>query len=238
MHAKSAAQGPTRMTTGRDRILGRIRERLGRSALTPEQRESMWSRNRERRLAPASAKPQGLADAFANDIATRGITVGRCRSWLDAGREIAQYVNAKELGLVVRADGGPHLRDLRLQQYGIEVQSGPADANDAITLTEPLCAIAETGAAVAYAAPDRPATLNFVAKTHVMVLAESRVVASLEDSWGVLRSELAAMPRYVVWIAGVSSTSDIEHNMVRPAHGPTNVHIVLVADASERAARR
>jgi len=95
-------------------------------------------------------------------------------------------------------------------------------------LTTAFAAIAETGTLMLLSGPHGPTTLNFLPSTHVVVLFESQVTGAYEDAWDLLRA-LPDMPRTVNLITGPSRTGDIEQTIYLGAHGPLNLHVVLVA---------
>ena len=62
-----------------------------------------------------------------------------------------------------------------------------------------------------------------------MVLKATRIVGPYEAAWDLLRQELG-MPRNVMLVTGPSRSADIESTLELGAHGPRNLHIVLVDD--------
>jgi L-lactate dehydrogenase complex protein LldG len=69
--------------------------------------------------------------------------------------------------------------------------------------------------------------------THVVVLAASDIVGASEDAFEKLRAvsdSVAFMPRTVNFVTGPSRTADIELTIVRGAHGPRRLHVIVVRD--------
>lgn len=107
------------------------------------------------------------------------------------------------------------------------VNFGPARRVEMISVTPAFAGIAETGSVVLRSAPSSPTTLNFLPDLHVVLLREADIVAHPEDAWARLRASGGDWPRAVNVIAGPSRTADVGGVIVRPAHGPKSVHLVL-----------
>ena len=77
---------------------------------------------------------------------------------------------------------------------------------------------------------------------HVVVTGVDKIVPTLDDAVAVALVQAAWAglypPTYLNLITGPSSTADIEHHRVYGAHGPVEVHVVLVDNGRLDAARR
>jgi L-lactate dehydrogenase complex protein LldG len=78
--------------------------------------------------------------------------------------------------------------------------------------------------------PRTPATVSLFPETHIAVLPVSRLVKGMEEAWALLRAERGQLPRAVNFVSGPSCTGDIEMVVVRGAHGPYRVHVILVRE--------
>lgn len=96
-----------------------------------------------------------------------------------------------------------------------------------LSVTMAVAGIVETGSVILRSAPSSPTTLNFLPDVHVVVLRTSDIVAYPEDAWALVRSKGADWPRTVNIISGPSRTADVGGIIVRPAHGPKSVHLIL-----------
>lgn len=65
--------------------------------------------------------------------------------------------------------------------------------------------------------------------THVIVLRASQIVATVPEAVTILGEH---PERATTWIAGPSATSDIELIRVDGVHGPRNLRVIIVDDAS------
>jgi L-lactate dehydrogenase complex protein LldG len=98
-----------------------------------------------------------------------------------------------------------------------------------VTLTIADAGVAETGSLVLVPGQEAPSSLNYLAERHVVLLARSAVVASLEDALALVRRRCAgAVPRAVHLISGPSGTADVALTYVRGAHGPVELLVLLV----------
>jgi L-lactate dehydrogenase complex protein LldG len=81
--------------------------------------------------------------------------------------------------------------------------------------------------------PDTPASVSLLPETHIAIVPASRIVATMEDAFALLRAERpGALPRSVNFVSGPSRTGDIEQTIVLGAHGPCRVHIVIVGESA------
>jgi L-lactate dehydrogenase complex protein LldG len=96
--------------------------------------------------------------------------------------------------------------------------------------------VAETGTLLFPTEPTRPATLNLLPDTEIVVLRASAVVGAYEEAWDRLREERKDpltggwMPRNLMFVTGPSRSADIEQTLELGAHGPRRLHILLVED--------
>ena len=113
---------------------------------------------------------------------------------------------------------------------GVEVAMREAVDADSVGISGCFCAIAETGTLMLLSGPQTPGSVSLLPETHVAVVPVSRIVATMEDAFALLRDERASLPRAVNFISGPSRTGDIEQTIVLGAHGPCRVHLILVEE--------
>jgi L-lactate dehydrogenase complex protein LldG len=77
-------------------------------------------------------------------------------------------------------------------------------------------------------APATPKTTALLPETHICVVKKSRMVATMEDAFALMRREIGEPPRATFFVSGPSRTADIEQTIVIGAHGPYRVHVILV----------
>ena len=78
--------------------------------------------------------------------------------------------------------------------------------------------------------PENPTTLNFLPEAHTVLIEASDIVGSYEEAWDRLRAIYGkgALPRTVNLISGPSRTADIEQTIVRGAHGPRRLLVLIL----------
>jgi L-lactate dehydrogenase complex protein LldG len=113
---------------------------------------------------------------------------------------------------------------------GLSIARGPASANDEITLSRALAAVAETGTLLLASSADNPTTLAFLPETHLVVLGRATILGSFEEATALLRQTYgASLPRTVNFISGASRTGDIGGRIVHGAHGPRHLFVFITA---------
>jgi L-lactate dehydrogenase complex protein LldG len=63
-----------------------------------------------------------------------------------------------------------------------------------------------------------------------VLISAADIVGSYEEAWDRLRSVYGAgtLPRSVNLVGGPSRTADIEQTIVRGAHGPRRLHVLIL----------
>lgn len=101
-------------------------------------------------------------------------------------------------------------------------------------LTHAWGAVAETGTLVMASSPASPASLAFLPEVHIVAVARADIAASFEEAFTRLgRSFAHRLPRAVNLVSGASRTGDIGGKIVRGAHGPRRLAVVLYGPAGE-----
>jgi len=217
------------MKDSREAMLGRIRQRLGRTAENAaagrDEIEAVLAR------CAQGPRPEPEADLAARLLArsealSSTIDVVACRE--DAPAAVARYLDAKQLPRAGVA--WPWLAGLDWAGAGLRVEARAATGDDLVGITGVFCAVAETGSLVVLSGADTPAANSLLPETHIALVPATRIVAGMEEAWRLLREECGELPRAVNFISGPSRTGDIEQTLVLGAHGPYRVHIVLIRD--------
>ena len=148
----------------------------------------------------------------------------------DVPQAVAEYLRNSNLPAHVRRGADPVLAKLPWHRGGaLEVAEGRAQDSDRASVTRAFAGVAESGTIIQVSGADNPTTLNFLPEVHIVVLEASAIFASYEEAWTKLRAAFGegVMPRTVNMISGPSRTGDIEQTIVRPAHGPKNMHVIV-----------
>jgi L-lactate dehydrogenase complex protein LldG len=148
----------------------------------------------------------------------------------DVPQAVAEYLRNSNLPAHVRRGADPVIANLPWHRGGaLEVVEGRAEDKDRASVTRAFAGVAESGTIIQVSGADNPTTLNFLPEVHIVVLEASAIFASYEEAWTKLRAAFGegVMPRTVNMISGPSRTGDIEQTIVRPAHGPKNMHVII-----------
>lgn len=216
-------------------ILTAIRRGLKRGPLPTDQVAMLQERSARhpRHLIPARSRlphPEQVK-LFVQNVEKEFGTVVLVPDFDAVPGAVADYLATQNLpGRVVMAPH-PELRAIPWSARPLlEIREGRAEATDAVSVQHGFAGIAETGTLMLPSAPERPVTLNLLADTAIVVLRANAVVGAYEEAWDRLRAEVGAMPRNVMLVTGPSRSADIEQTLELGAHGPRQLHIVLVED--------
>lgn len=220
--------------SARDMILGRIRTRLPKAP--DEARRAavdLHLAQHPRNLVPARGEGdiEHRIRVFTEMMEAVGGTVEVVEDVNEVPHHVAEYLRSGNLPAQLRRGSDPVLAKLPWHRGGaLEVFEGPAVDADRASISRAFAGVAESGTIVQVSGPENPTTLNFLPEAHIVLLESSALFASYEEAWTKLRDVMGEgnMPRTVNMISGPSRTADIEQTIVRPAHGPKNMHVIIV----------
>lgn len=221
--------------TARDDIFANIRRSLGVTGNEPTRRDVVEQRlmRSPSGLIPkrGNLPPAERVDLFITMAEAVSASVIRVKSLEDVPQSLAAYLRDHNLPMRLR-----HGSDLLFQaipwerQKNLEHLTGPSDGSDLVGLSHAFSGVAETGTLVLTSGAENPTTLNFLPDTHIVIVDAHDIVGDYESVWDRLRSRLGRgkMPRTVNFITGPSRSGDIEQTILLGAHGPRNLHILVV----------
>ncbi|MCF8063791.1 MAG: lactate utilization protein [Desulfarculaceae bacterium] len=99
-------------------------------------------------------------------------------------------------------------------------------------LTRAQWGVAETGTIVVNSASEELRLASMLSEVHVALLTAANLRADLFALEQELNSTLADAPGYLAFISGPSRTGDIELVLTLGAHGPRQLHILLLEEGS------
>jgi L-lactate dehydrogenase complex protein LldG len=221
----------------RHAILARIRSGLGHKGADASRSIAIEKRLSapQRHLIPArtlAKPPQALIRLLRGFLESQTATVIDVSSRDDVPAAIAGYLRANNLPARVRAGRDPLLAALPWsREPALEIGQGHADPADQVGLSRAVAGVAETGTLILASGPDNPVTLSFLPETHVVLLPAKDIVGPYEDAWIKLRERFdGALPRTVNMISGPSCTGDIGASIIRGAHGPRRLCVIILAE--------
>jgi L-lactate dehydrogenase complex protein LldG len=225
----------------KDAILGAIRRGLKRGPLPADQAAMLNGRlaTHPRHLIPARSRiprPEQIA-LFIRNVEKEFGTVERVPDLAAVPAAITDYLAAQNLPARLVMAPHPELEGLDWSQRPLmEREARAARDGDQVSLQHAWAGVAETGTLLFPSDPVRPATLNLLPDTEIVLLRESAIVGAYEEAWDRLRAERTDplsggfMPRNLMFVTGPSRSADIEQTLELGAHGPRRLHILLVED--------
>lgn len=118
----------------------------------------------------------------------------------------------------------------RLTGRGVEVTEATpeAAAQARLGITSASAGIAATGSIVLDSSRTGGRVGSVLPPVHICVLPADRLVASPSDVLRPLGEDPAAMPPSLVLVTGPSRSGDIEQILTVGAHGPAELHVILI----------
>jgi L-lactate dehydrogenase complex protein LldG len=219
----------------REKMLNAIRRGLKRGPLPEDLATLLRTRleNHPRHLIPARSRISraGQVSLFVANVEKEFGSVTRVATAEDIPGAVADYLTSKNLPTEIVIAPHPELQEIPWGERPLlKLREGRAQATDMVSIQHGFGAVAETGTIMLPSAPERPTTLNLLADTAIVVLRASRVVGAYEEAWDLLRAEHAGIPRNVMLVTGPSRSADIEQTLELGAHGPRQLHVVLLDD--------
>lgn len=211
--------------SARDDILGRVRRGVGRDDFAGRRAAAIAALESVER-GPQPVINADLVGRFRAKAEYLSSTLAAVATPAEVPAAVAAYLSVN--GLAAEAVATADVATLDWAASGLHVAARPAVDADQTGISGCFCAIAETGTLMLLSGPQTPATVSLLPETHIALVAVSRIVATMEDAFALLRAERGSLPRAVNFISGPSRTGDIEQTIVLGAHGPCRVHLILV----------
>ncbi len=96
-----------------------------------------------------------------------------------------------------------------------------------IGITAPQIGVAESATLVEIIQSGQPRSTSLVPSIHVAILKRENLVANLSEAYALLKKRSPLED--VIFISGPSKTADIEAQLVHGAHGPKEVHVIIIS---------
>jgi L-lactate dehydrogenase complex protein LldG len=219
----------------RKKVLESIRTALGTDAPDLWREMNVRQRLMTHPSGTIPARSLGNRDArlalFSGMLVNQGADVARVRDPEGVVKAIAAYLAKHELPTELRLSEEPVLVTLPwLLAPKLTQTCGEPSASDAIGLSRAIAGVAETGTLFLVSGAGNPTSLNFLPETHIVMVDEGDIVGAYEEAWGRLRALYGegTLPRTGNWISGPSRTADIEQTIIRGAHGPKRLFVVIL----------
>lgn len=221
--------------TARDDIFANIRRSLAVTGAEPTRRDVVEQRllRSPTGLIPkrADLPPKEQVALFCQMAEAANASTVRVQDFDEVPDALAQFLRAHNLPMKLRHGEDALFASLPWEkQKNLEHLSGRSDGDDLVGLSHATAGVAETGTLALTSGADNPTTLNFLPDTHIVIVEAKDIVGDYESVWDRLRSRLGRgkMPRTLNFITGPSRSGDIEQKLLLGAHGPRQLHIVVV----------
>jgi L-lactate dehydrogenase complex protein LldG len=234
----------------RERVLTAVRRSLKRGPLTGARLQALERRTANPPRGPVPARGQlgreETVKLFQQMAEEAAATTQRLDTMAEVPQAVLSYLQGRNEAAQARLAPHPELTELDWPGKAplLQVDQGPGEGDTGVGVSRGFAGVAETGTLLLYSRKTSPTTLNFLPATHVIVVRAAEVLGSYEDAWDRLRERLGAdgaqsaaktwsdnWPRTVNLITGPSRTADIEQTLQLGAHGPMNLHVLVVGEA-------
>lgn len=216
----------------REDILSAVRDGLGSSAVDAAlvRRDALDLLQDLPAIRPA-LPPGSLTDAFATRLVSPKVaaTVDRIDRMEEFPAAVKRYLQLHGLAPALYLQPAAVLMGLDWQGFQ---RSEALTSDQLVGIGIARWGIAETGSLVLHSGVDTPVLASFLPLHHVVVVQAVDIVAYLEDYAAAFAATGEPHPRNANLITGASGTTDIEGTLVRGAHGPQFLHVVII-DAAE-----
>lgn len=214
--------------SARDRILNRLREGQSKSPSVAMGGDLRGSKRRMLPLPDVSAEER--LDLFTREAEALGCAVYHAgRS--EALEQIMELLDGDQSVLSWAESELPYA-GLHESLAELEVSIAPADDGAVrVGITGVSAALAATGSLVLESGPGRPRNASLLPDRHIALMTADQLLDDLE-TWQASQAALG-YPAFkqasnTVIVTGPSKTADIGHQLVKGAHGPRELHILIL----------
>jgi L-lactate dehydrogenase complex protein LldG len=183
--------------------------------------------------APAAALPSpDLCAAFLANVLKNQGTVDCAGNRSETVKAVGQYVYQHFRSHRLVASNDSRLAAMPWRDAGVLPRFGSVEPGEPVALSFARLAIAETGSIITWTGKANPAANNLLPEHHIVLVDRADLVTTMEQAWDSINQEMTktGRPRGINFIAGPSSTGDIEGKLVYGAHGPRSWHVILMGD--------
>ena len=103
-----------------------------------------------------------------------------------------------------------------------------AKKTDLVSVTDAVCAIAETGTIMLVSSSNSSSTHAYLPENHVAIINAGQVVRHLDDALKIASAKINDNTPGVHMVTGPSKTADVEQTIQYGAHGPRRFHVIII----------
>ncbi len=213
------------MSSARADIFAAIRKSLPNPAAATtvaDQRAALRSRVNPTRPDRVHGAPD---EVFLARVQSPGVAASaeRITSLNELPATVTRYLRDNSLPRDIAVQPHPDL--LNLDWSGLQTHND-VKTDEPVAVGLALGGIAETGTLVFHSSPHSPTLFAFLPLHHIVAVHAENIWPWLEDYTANFSGQTP--PRNINFVTGASGTTDIEGTLVRGAHGPGWLHIILV----------
>lgn len=215
--------------SARDAILARIRQ----TTITKPEKDATILAEAQALIAdPAIGRPALDAGALPVLFEQRltspkiGASLDKAATPGDVPEAVDRYLKAQGLAKEIALQPDPFLTSLDWAGYTLHSE---VKSDTPVAVGKALWGVAETGTLIFHSGPHSPTLFDFFPLHHLVIIEAARILGYLEDY--VQAATGQPIPRNVNFVTGASGTTDIEGQLVKGAHGPRFLHVILVGGA-------
>lgn len=149
------------------------------------------------------------------------------RSYAEVPAAVSEFLDAHSLPSEMIMGASPFLKNLDWPDSW-RVETRNARKTDLVSVTDAVCAIAETGTIVHVSSPTASSTHAFVPENHVVIINSGEIVRHLDDALRLISARMDGGTSGVHMITGPSKTADVEQTIQYGAHGPRRLHVIMI----------
>lgn len=188
-------------------------------------------------LPPAAAAALSTAQLegdFVSRLRGNGASTAVVADRAEAIAELSRYIAGRHAQRRVVTGQDPRLAAMPWRDGGLLPRFDTARPGDAVSVSYARCGIAESGSLALWVDRNNPALNSLLAEDHVVLLDRSDIYPTLDAVWrDAAWQRPETRPRGMMLISGPSSTADIAMQLVRGAHGPRALHLILLGAESD-----
>jgi L-lactate dehydrogenase complex protein LldG len=173
-----------------------------------------------------------MCSAFLMNVLENQGSVDCASNRTEAVKAVGNYLYGHFRSHRLVAGNDPRLAAMPWRDAGVLPRFGSLKPGESVALSYARLGVVETGAVVTWTGKANPSANNLLPEHHLVLLDTVDLVASLEQAWERINLDIQekGRPRGINFIAGPSSTADIEGQLVYGAHGPRRWHVILLGD--------
>ena len=218
---------PINSENARQKILGDVRRSLGQiDAIRRKEIASQYKKVRSKGT-PRPVVDGVLVECFLKKHTAVNGTVSVVKSHAKVIDAVADFINLHSLPneMVMGRSGFLNKfdwpRDWRIRRR-------PALKKDGLSVTEAICAIAETGTIVSASSPEVSSMHYYLPENNIVIFNIGQIVRHLDDALKLCSASNARHSRGIHFITGPSKTADVEQTIQYGAHGPRRLHAIII----------